>query len=232
MLICRCISKFRDNSGRIIGYRLQDFQGNSRDVVPEQLKQAILSNKVLVTNLTLTKNNKLVDKRDETIENIDTFTNTPVGIVKAEPIDNLHKESNKFTQVYEFAEAVKNKVIKLANELGATFYVREYNVKNTEELNIKIDMIYVKLTPRLLELSKQSPYDREFEVIFNLTAKNENNTVTFDSSAMSIVTYNSLGAQKYKCAYMVTKPVQSNSNMNTLCNMIEEFNAWLNTTNN
>ena len=60
MLTVTCIQKFRDRHNQIYAYRLQDFQGNTRDVYSDQLKQAIRNNKINIVNLTLTSDNRLV----------------------------------------------------------------------------------------------------------------------------------------------------------------------------
>lgn len=62
MITCKCIQKFRDKNNVIYGYRLVDSNGNTRDIVPDQLKQAIKNKQVYVNNLTLTADNRLIDK--------------------------------------------------------------------------------------------------------------------------------------------------------------------------
>lgn len=64
MIICTCIHKFRDNSGKITGYRLQD-STSIKDVTPDVLKRAVASGLVQVTNLTLTSDNRLVENSKE-----------------------------------------------------------------------------------------------------------------------------------------------------------------------
>ena len=57
-----CINKFRDNSGRIVGYRLEDRQSMSmQDVEADFLKDRIKRGMVRVDNLKLTSDGKLVD---------------------------------------------------------------------------------------------------------------------------------------------------------------------------
>ena len=41
MIQAKCIQKFRDNTGKIYGYRLQDLNGKTQDVQPDNLKAAI-----------------------------------------------------------------------------------------------------------------------------------------------------------------------------------------------
>lgn len=38
MMQVRCIQKFRDSTGKIYGYRVQDINGVTQDVRPENLK--------------------------------------------------------------------------------------------------------------------------------------------------------------------------------------------------
>lgn len=59
---CKCISKQRDKNNRIINYTLQDNYGKTLNLNPDTLKSNIKANKLIVTNLTLTSDNRLVDK--------------------------------------------------------------------------------------------------------------------------------------------------------------------------
>lgn len=59
MLQAKCIQKFKKNN-TIYAYRIQDFQGNTRDVYSDQLKQAIRNNEINIVNLRLTSDNRLV----------------------------------------------------------------------------------------------------------------------------------------------------------------------------
>ena len=61
MVKAKCIQKFRDKHNKIYKYRLQDQQGNTKDVTPDQLKQAIKNNQITITNLTLTSDNRLIN---------------------------------------------------------------------------------------------------------------------------------------------------------------------------
>ena len=62
MLKVKCIQKFRDKNNIIIGYRIMDQNGNTKDVSSESLKQVIEQGKLEVINLTLTSDNRLIDK--------------------------------------------------------------------------------------------------------------------------------------------------------------------------
>ena len=60
MFQATCIQKFKKNN-RIYGYRLQDSQGNTKDVYADQLKTAIKNQQITIINLTLTSDNRLID---------------------------------------------------------------------------------------------------------------------------------------------------------------------------
>ena len=62
MLKVKCIQKFRDKNTVIIGYRIVDQNGNMKDVSSESLKQVIQQGRLEVINLTLTSDNRLIDK--------------------------------------------------------------------------------------------------------------------------------------------------------------------------
>lgn len=56
----KCIDKFRDRQGNIIGYRLQSSSGSIFDVDSDTLKYKIKSGQSEVINLTLTSDNRLI----------------------------------------------------------------------------------------------------------------------------------------------------------------------------
>lgn len=64
MIQATCIQKFKKNN-KIYGYRLQDSQGNIRDVYSDPLKQAIKNGQITILNLTLTSDNRLVDTSEK-----------------------------------------------------------------------------------------------------------------------------------------------------------------------
>ena len=68
MIQAKCIQKFRDKNNHIIGYRLQDINGQTQDVQADNLKQAIKSNHINILNLTLTKDGRLVDSSEEVLQ--------------------------------------------------------------------------------------------------------------------------------------------------------------------
>lgn len=77
MIQVRCIKKYRDKSGRIYGYRLADMDGRVQDVDAEDLKEAIENNLVIVSNLTLTSDRRLIDKKETILQDKKIFKNVP-----------------------------------------------------------------------------------------------------------------------------------------------------------
>ena len=62
MLKVKYTQKFRNKNNIIIGYRIMDKNENTKDVSSEYLKQAIRQGKLEVINLTLTSDNRLINK--------------------------------------------------------------------------------------------------------------------------------------------------------------------------
>lgn len=91
MIQAKCIEKFRDEHNKIYGYRLQDINEQTQDVTPSDLKSAILNNQISVTNLTLTSDGRLIDKKPEKqLQNTKIMPNTvqkPSGKIK-KPYDS------------------------------------------------------------------------------------------------------------------------------------------------
>lgn len=98
MIDIKCINKFKDAQGRIIGYRIQDTNGTIRDVRPQELKNAIINKQVNVINLTLTSNNRIIDK---TTSKAKMQTQSSRREVTAEQfIDALRQAEKDFTNKF------------------------------------------------------------------------------------------------------------------------------------
>ena len=61
MIMVKCVQKYRDKNNNIIGYRLQDIKRKQMDVKPDVLKKAIQNKEMMVLNLVLTSDGRLVD---------------------------------------------------------------------------------------------------------------------------------------------------------------------------
>lgn len=60
-IICKQLEKYKDKNGKIIGYCLIDSQGNQTQMKAEDLKAGIKAGTLKVVNLTLTRDDRLVD---------------------------------------------------------------------------------------------------------------------------------------------------------------------------
>lgn len=93
MIQAKCIEKFRDKQGKIIGYRLIDLNNQTQDVKADNLKYAIRDNKINVINLKLTSDNRLVDHNEKQL------TSKHLG-----PSPDIDKKSND--KYFKVAEAM------------------------------------------------------------------------------------------------------------------------------
>lgn len=130
MIEVLCINKYRDTSGRISGYAVQDNQGNVKLVETNQLKKAIINNQIRVVNLKLTSDGRLIDDRirpegeqpkedildeGELNYNIDAFVDTVIqkGLKKVAEypvyarLSNLNKKTNIITVTYTKGTNIK-----------------------------------------------------------------------------------------------------------------------------
>lgn len=80
MIMVKCIKKFKDSNEKIYGYRLQDLNGMIKDITSEQLKTAIVKGQIIVSNLTLTKDDRLVDSKEKQLNNINELNNKDMWI--------------------------------------------------------------------------------------------------------------------------------------------------------
>lgn len=62
MLEAECINKFRNSKNQIMAYRLMDMFGRIQDIYTDELKSKIKNGDISIINLTLTSDNRLIDK--------------------------------------------------------------------------------------------------------------------------------------------------------------------------
>lgn len=124
MILARCIEKHRDINNKIQGYTLQDLYGNTLYFEPVKLKQAIISKQIMVSNLTLTRDYRLVEKQDETFKK---YKKQPV---KQEPTE----------------EEVENRLDKVEEVIRKTLdkYLPDYDNKSREWFPMSGDKSYIE----------------------------------------------------------------------------------------
>ena len=66
MVVATCVKRFKNDKGLIVGYRIMDKTGKSLNIASDRLKDEIRSNKIKVSNLTLTSDNRLMLTNGET----------------------------------------------------------------------------------------------------------------------------------------------------------------------
>lgn len=75
MIQVTSIKTYRDKNNKILGYRIKDLNGKEMDITSEKLKFAIANAQISVLNLTLTSDNRLVEKSTGDLEDLSMFTN-------------------------------------------------------------------------------------------------------------------------------------------------------------
>lgn len=88
MIYAVCVGKLRDNSNVINQYKLRDFYCQESIFDPVTLKEYISKGKLCVCNLTLTSDNKLVEKKVESLAEI------PNSFGKVQHLQNMNNSVN------------------------------------------------------------------------------------------------------------------------------------------
>ena len=153
MLKAKCIEKMRDKNNLIIAYKLQDTQGNTKTVSPQQLKQAIKTNKIDIINLKLTSDNRLINNQfNKKLES------KPTNIVlKREYIINLNNQNNKSLS-FKIKVNLSN-LLKKSKLLGYTTQKLEdhlYLLESNTQLIIVTDLAKISLPADCSNLFERS----------------------------------------------------------------------------
>lgn len=143
MIQCKCIQKFRDNNGRIYGYRLQDINGQIQDVTPNDLKNVIAHKQLEVVNLNLTSDGRLIDKKvEKQLQNTELMPN------------KVEKSQNSNDKLFSILEKCANKIALAVTGKGITMCIdRDTSVKNRVSAQFELEKgIVYKGTERQLDL--------------------------------------------------------------------------------
>lgn len=73
MIEVTCIRKNRDKNNRVCSYVLADLNNNTKTVSSDELKQAIRSGNIYITNLKLTSDNRLIDCKNKNMHKVITL---------------------------------------------------------------------------------------------------------------------------------------------------------------
>ena len=153
MLQAKCIEKMRDKNNLIIAYKIQDTQGNTKTVSPEQLKQAIKANQIDIINLKLTSDNRLIDTQlNKKLESKQTNI-----VLKRDYIAHLNKQNNKSLSFK--AKADLSSLLKKSKLLGCITQKLEdhlYLIESNTQLIIATDLDRISLPADCSNLFKWS----------------------------------------------------------------------------
>lgn len=61
---CKCLDKLREPSGKIIGYRLRDMNGQEIVLQHAEVKKRLLNKSLIITNLQLSSDGRIIDKEE------------------------------------------------------------------------------------------------------------------------------------------------------------------------
>lgn len=121
---CRSISKIRDKNGVTTGYVLADASGNNMHVPSNEIKAAIKSGKVIVSNLKLTKDNKLINDDIDIPRAFNALLDT---IASSASVEYEKPRVNEFT----ISSKIKNTVYSLVSNLDVSLFKLCDNTTNT-----------------------------------------------------------------------------------------------------
>ena len=152
MLLCKCIGKFRDDTGKLIGYRLVDIDGTIVDIPSTELKELMLHDQIEVSNLTYTVNNRIREKEshqfkedNRMVKFIVSTTNTGaiqgIGIKQASQASQASNEEKSTLTEQEFTDGLNSIVSKASAKVHGTIegFRREYApMRRGEEFIIRI----------------------------------------------------------------------------------------------
>ncbi len=79
MVQVKSVKTYRDKNNKIIGYRIRDLKGQEMDITSDKLKFAIANAQLSVLNLTLTSNNRLVEKGTGSIKDLSLFSKESIN---------------------------------------------------------------------------------------------------------------------------------------------------------
>ena len=214
MITARCIQKFRNKSNKIIGYRLQDSQGDTRDLTPQQLKDAIHNNQIHVLNLKLTSNNRLIDttptkQPKQTIQQPKTKNKTAVqqqfSLLTREIIRKINKSKALKFKSNQNLEAINHK----AQMLGHTT-----TKLSNDFLSIESNTEIILVSNKQIQLD--NTYSNGLFQEADFTSINFHNTDTSNVTNMEYMFYD-CKAQTLDLSSFDTSNVTNMSSMFSIC---------------
>lgn len=170
MIQAKCIQKFRDKNNHIYGYRLQDINGKTQDVRPDNLKQAIANKQIHVVNLTLTSDNRLVDTTEHHLQS------KSLGSIPQPPKSEVIKQ-----RMIDIAEYIQNNK---ASYLRIDYY--DFFEDSDGDYAFSISDAFDITVNRHELFGEIGVYIKKNEISFNLMIKDENGAIITESEYKTV----------------------------------------------
>lgn len=110
-----CYNKYRDKNNKILGYELLDENGSTGQIGADELKRLMASNQIIITNLKLTTDNRIIDKiNDKNDKAFEKIKNHVKGICNYfgypfnEEDFTVHMDDGHFNGVYYMSSELKH----------------------------------------------------------------------------------------------------------------------------
>ena len=158
----KCIQKFRDNKGKIYGYRLVDLNGQTQDVTPDNLKNAIRLGHIHIVNLTLTSDNRLMDTSEKQLQ---------AKVLGKSPVDPVEKLDETYKDVAKALVYLDKETIDTGDDYEDCVYGRyhqafdkEPNITSSTNIDELMYKAFLKMTSdKSGEISDLIGYWEEYE---------------------------------------------------------------------
>ena len=187
----KCIAKKKDKNGIITQYQVQDTNGKVTTVTPQQLKEAIKNNKVECINLTLTSDNRLINRGKDT-KDVSAITDkcisygTTFKLDKLVDSDDWEDRLEAAKQGYGLDKLVCDKEEEVRKEVAKQGYgfkkliddkYREVR-KVIAEQGYGLDKLICDKSDSVRDAVDDYLLDNKYESIFEWASKNVNKRAT------------------------------------------------------
>lgn len=185
-IICKYTKKHLDKNNKIIGYTLEDNGGKTISIYSDALKEHIKNNRIKVTNLTLTSDNRLItiiNKKDEL--NIDKLSIDKQSKSLVTPIEFIVKYFDgeiltlrSINSKIQNMQIHKDKAIKLIKEnkitlrgLNPTYTYKDlqYVYEIPEHYSSRLEILKPTIDYKLLKVINAHASQKKFKLL-NLTS--------------------------------------------------------------
>lgn len=205
MVYCKVIYVFKDYKNKIYGYRIQDMSGNTMDVEPLQLKDAVNRHEICLTNMKLTSDNRLIPIKD----------------------NNLATQGNNIfrRQIKEHENLAMNKARQVLDTQAHTLLVLLGDINDEDPVPYKEMMSngYRKIYGIIKSHSIRYGLEKHlFDIIIQI--KLESNTALF---SIGLVRKDDTNIIKEIKALNLSRPLDSQSNIASITKLTQEYATYI-----